>query len=87
MHLRTVLLMMLLAAPLGACSRSVPSHFPRTSAASGEAPAGAPAVVGRALRADPPLPGESTDGWVGLDPQSAPAAHVGGHSHGGGHAH
>jgi hypothetical protein len=86
MHPRVLFLTMLLAAALSACSRSVPSHLPRTSPASAEAPAAAAAVVGRALREDPPLPGESTEGWSGLDAESAAATHAG-HAHGGGHAH
>jgi hypothetical protein len=67
-----------------ACSRSVPASFPIGSAAStaeAEAPA---AQVGVVLAADPPLPGESTIGWPGLeeaDAGDAPAAGSVGHQH------
>lgn len=50
-------------------SRSVPMSFPKTSAASPDAEAAPVARVGVALDQDPPLPGESTEGWRGLEEQ------------------
>ncbi|MDQ3036394.1 MAG: hypothetical protein M3Y87_28610 [Myxococcota bacterium] len=75
-------LLILLAAVLGGCSRSFPSTFPRGSAASLDAPAAPVATVGLALREEPPLPGEPTEGWEALEPSgaTAPSAH-GGHVH------
>lgn len=66
---------------LSACaSRTFPSSFPATSAASSAAAEGQPWPVTRALREDPPLPGEAAKEWIGLrsgsDSQSAP---MGGH--------
>jgi hypothetical protein len=63
---------------LAGCSRSFPSTFPRSSAASTEAAPARTTVMARALREDPPLPGEPTEGWEGL----APGAPQGGHHHG-----
>lgn len=64
---------------LGGCARSLPATLPPSSAASAAATEAPAATVARALRADPPLPGESTAGWEGLEP-STPAQH-GGHGH------
>lgn len=85
---------MLFGLSVAACaSRSVPSSFPKTSAASAEAQEAPTARVGVALEQDaPPLPGESTEGWRGLEEQP-PAKHPdSGSSHGkdgskGDHAH
>jgi hypothetical protein len=75
---------------LGCSSREVPSSFPAGSPASLSAAEAPRAEVARSLREDPPLPGESTDGWAGLearDTAPAPSAHEhgtdGGHAHGG----
>lgn len=77
MRTRYVVVLALLAAPLGACSRSFPSTFPPSSAASSQAAEAPAAVVGRALVQEPPLPGEPTDGWIGLEPDAAqPASQV-----------
>jgi hypothetical protein len=84
MRTRHLVLLMLLAAPLGACSRSFPSTLPSSSAASSHAAEAPAAVVGRALRGDPPLPGEPTDGWEGLAPSDASPSPT--HAHGAGHA-
>ena len=63
----------------GCAPRSLPASFPASSAASPKA-AEAPAPrVGLALAEDPPLPGESTEGWHGLG-HPDPAA-GGGHDH------
>lgn len=61
------LLLWLLAGALAACSRSFPSTLPQRSAASSEATEAPAAVVGRSIREEVPLPGEPTDGWVGLE--------------------
>lgn len=56
-----------LLALAGCAPRAVPASFPSSSAASPvslEAPA---PRIGAALAEDPPLPGEPTDGWRGLD--------------------
>ncbi|CAG0987897.1 hypothetical protein GPROT1_02768 [Gammaproteobacteria bacterium] len=60
------------AALLLGCTRSMPSSFPRASAASPDAAEAPRALVARSLLGEPPLPGESTAGWDGLE--SAPAA-------------
>jgi len=62
-----------------ACTRSLPSTFPSSSAASLDAAEAPAANVGRALREEPPLPGEPTDGWEGLESSSTSAQ--GGHTH------
>jgi hypothetical protein len=67
---------LVIALALAACSRSFPANFPRGSAASSEAATPTPTLMARALREDPPLPGESTQGWEGLE--SSPQ---GGHVH------
>ena len=56
-----------LIAVLAACaSRSAPSSYPADAPASRQAPEAQPAEVTRTLASDPPLPGESTAGWVGF---------------------
>ncbi len=75
------------AALVSACaSRPLAPSFPASSPASPTAEPAAQADVTTALRGDPPLPGESTQGWPGL--ADAPAAEAEGHgaAHGG-HAH
>ncbi len=65
-----------------ACApRSVPERFPVESAASDVAAPGPLAAVTVALREDPPLPGEPSEGWAGLEayPSGSPAHH---HEHG-----
>ena len=67
----------------GCATRALPLSFPATAAASPSAAAGTIAAVDGSLRADPPLPGESTAGWPGLEepgtaaapPASSPAPH------------
>lgn len=74
----------LLATLLGvaACApRTFNKELPASSPASALAPAAPlPAVMGRALREDPPLPGESTEGWSGLAPEAG-SPQEGGHAH------
>lgn len=66
---------------VGCASRTVPDTFPHASPASTHAPELPPARVDRALSGDPPLPGQSTEGWPGLrapdDPaEDGPSAHT-----------
>jgi hypothetical protein len=59
----------------GGCSpRSLPPSFPAGTAAGLETPEAPPRKVTRALDSDPPLPGEPTDGWPGLQPAATPEA-------------
>jgi hypothetical protein len=58
---------------VAACSaREVPATWPDASPAAPAALAPPAAPVTRALEADPPLPGESTDGWAGLSTEGTP---------------
>ncbi len=85
----------LLLSALAACaSRPLHPEVPRSSAASPEAAAPAPADVAIALESDPPLPGEPTEGWLGLETPTDEGAsghehhgHHGHDGHGGGHEH
>lgn len=72
-------------AALAGCSRSVSTEFPRASAASLEVEEAPPARVGRAIEEEPPLPGETRDGWEALDRGAAPAESSGHHRHHGHH--
>lgn len=84
--MRTSLLLTLLwLATLAGCTRSVPTELPRASAASPRGAAAPVARVGRALEEEPPLPGETPEGWEALDQGNRPAAaghegHVGHHA-------
>lgn len=70
----------LLVVLCAACApRSVPERFPAASAASDAAPPGPVAAVTVALREDPPLPGEPSEGWPGLDAHTTESDH---HEHG-----
>jgi hypothetical protein len=76
---------------LGGCaSRAVPASYPANGPLSPQAPEAAPAQVTVALRGEPPLPGEGSAGWTGLeagDPAHTPAVdHSHHHHHGAGHA-
>lgn len=84
----SIFTILLVATPFVAgCTRSVPTVFPRASAASHGAEVAPPARVGRAILEEPPLPGEEREGWEALDHTDA-ADHSGHHGHGGhGHAH
>ncbi len=67
---------------VSACA-TVPSQFSPRSAASPQAAESPRATIGLALREDPPLPGESTEGWAGLATPSGggmPMGHM--HHHG-----
>jgi hypothetical protein len=65
---------LLIGLVVAACSaREVPATWPDASPASPRAPAAPTVPVTRALEADPPLPGESMNGWAGLVPDGAPA--------------
>lgn len=75
-RLRTVLCrfgLLVLVTAVGCASRTVPDAFPRASPASTQAPELPPARVDRALSGDPPLPGQSTEGWPGLRAPDDPA--------------
>lgn len=61
------ILPLLLATLLGACARSFPATVPTTWAASPDAQPAVPVVIARALREDPPLPGEPAEGWEALE--------------------
>ncbi len=68
------------------CASSVPSELPPTSPASDTAQPAALPNVGVALREDPPLPGERSDGWPGLPAVSngdMGGMHMGHAGHGG----
>lgn len=58
-----------------ACTRAVPTEFPSSSAASADARPGRTSDVGIALRGDPPLPGEPTEGWPGLEEEPRQGGH------------
>lgn len=71
-----------LSLSLGACatSRWSGGEIPPTSAASPSSPPAPERHVGTALEQEPPLPGDSGEGWPGLEEQSpseegAPNAH------------
>jgi hypothetical protein len=74
-------LSLLLVGLLAACSRRVPDAPPSSPLSHEAASAPAPRVD-VAMTSDPPLPGESREGWAGL-----PAAKAGGHQHHGHHGH
>lgn len=82
-----VLAITLLAASIVGCSRSVPAAFPNASAASLDAPEGRAARVGRAIVEEPPLPGETREGWEGLEQGDAGVPDHSGHQGHGGHGH
>ncbi|AUX39389.1 hypothetical protein SOCE26_007800 [Sorangium cellulosum] len=68
-HLAGPAALLLLAVALAGCApRSLPASFPASSAASPRAAEAQPPRIGVALAEDPPLPGEPTRGWVGLEP-------------------
>jgi hypothetical protein len=84
------LLAAMTAGLMGACaSRPLHPDFAAASAASPEAAAPAPANVAISLEADPPLPGEPTEGWLGLEapPDDGTSPHEGHGGHGGHGAH
>lgn len=60
---------------LGACSRELPSEWPDSSAVAIHAEPAPPATVTLALDSDPPLPGEPSEGWIGLERPDTGAAH------------
>jgi hypothetical protein len=57
-------------------TRQVPAQFPRTAPSSHEALAAPLPVVGRLTREHPPLPGEATDGWSGLEEPAQEGHHA-----------
>jgi hypothetical protein len=62
------------------CSRALPDA-PAHSPIDPEGPAPEPITVDVALRSDPPLPGESREGWPGLAEPKPSSAHHGHHGH------
>jgi hypothetical protein len=68
---REAVLRMALALGVACSPRSLPPSFPAGSAAGMETPEGPVRRVTRALDSDPPLPGESTEGWPGLETHAA----------------
>ncbi|WP_437677538.1 hypothetical protein [Sorangium sp. So ce131] len=89
-HLAGPAALLLIAAALAGCApRSLPASFPASSAASWRAAEAPSPRIGVALAEDPPLPGEPTRGWVGLEPAPG-GADAGGdphqHHHHHGHA-
>ncbi|MCB9596482.1 MAG: hypothetical protein H6719_27410 [Sandaracinaceae bacterium] len=74
------LLFAALALALVGCSRELPTTFPSGSAASLDEPEAPVASVGVALEQEPPLPGEPSSGWEGLQRDAGAASH-GGHDH------
>jgi hypothetical protein len=75
---RSALALALVTWGAGCASRGLPSAMPEGSAASLEAPPAAMHDVEASLSSDPPLPGESTARWRGLD---ADAGRSAGHAH------
>lgn len=81
-------LMLMMAASAGCATRSLPASVPAHSALSITAAAGHRHSVTTALESDPPLPGDPTAAWPGLDPTTgaktdsdAEAASTKGHQH------
>jgi hypothetical protein len=63
---------MLFAALLAGCAtRAIPAKFPSGSAASPDAGAAPKPVVLTTLHGDPPLPGDPSSDWAGLDATTA----------------
>lgn len=68
--MRAVWIALAATAPLSACApRAFPTSFPPASAASPEAEAAPEARLGEMLQNEPPLPGEPTERWRGLEEQ------------------
>ncbi len=71
------------------CATSVPARFPRGSAAAEDTPPAPLPSAATALRADPPLPGQGSAGWPGLEDGDAGGVEgmamsgMGHHHHGG----
>lgn len=59
----------------GCATRTVPTSFPTTSAASPRAVEAPQAPVAITLLGEPPLPGESPEDWTGLAEPSPPQGH------------
>ncbi len=64
----------------GCASRTVPTRFPPSSAASPAAPQADLPVVTGALTGEPPLPGQPATQWPGLQVDQS-AGHGGHHGH------
>lgn len=70
---RCLALLALLLLSLGCASRSLPESHPPDSPVSPDGPEPERASVTRALDEDPPLPGEPSAGWAGLEPPAEAA--------------
>jgi hypothetical protein len=66
---------------LAACGAQATPQRPSGSAAALAEPEAERASVVRALREDPPLPGNSVEGWEGLQPPAAASGDAAGHQH------
>ncbi len=75
-HMRRVVCFLVLTG----CA-SAPSAFSARSAASPESAAAPRVTIGRALTEEPPAPGASTEGWVGLSRGATPDPMAGMHHH------
>lgn len=81
---RTLALALIVLGPLSGCaSRTVPTQFPPSSAASPTAPQADVPVVTGALTEEPPLPGQPATQWPGLQAGEGKqsAGHGGHHGH------
>src|SRR5689334_3794325 len=68
---------------VGGCSREVPSAWTSDSPASHDSHAAPTQDVTLSLDSDPPLPGETATGWIGLEQPSAAPDHAEHAGHGG----
>ncbi len=71
-NLRTLAALLLLG---GCATRQVPAQFPSSAPVSSDAEAAPLPVVGRMTQEHPPLPGEATGGWVGLEEPATRESH------------
>ena len=82
---RPLALALIVLTPLPSCaSRTVPTRFPPSSAASPAAPQADLPVVTGALTEEPPLPGHPATQWPGLQADQGKQQSAG---HGGHHGH
>jgi outer membrane biosynthesis protein TonB len=71
-----------LSLALAGCSRDFPAEWNSTSPASSDATVMPHAHVTHALDGDPPLPGEASEGWIGLEQPVKADSHAPHHGHG-----
>jgi heavy metal-binding protein len=65
---------LLLLSVVSCAARELPSRWPDASAASPASPEAPIAVVTRSLEGPPPLPGDASPGWPGLEPSEGAVA-------------